>query len=62
MKIEKLQNAREKILRQGLTVKEWSEKNGFEPFYVYRILNGSVKGRGGKALKIANALGLYDED
>ncbi|VEJ09719.1 helix-turn-helix domain-containing protein [Actinobacillus delphinicola] len=59
---QKLRNAKAKIYSQGLTIKQWAEKNGFNVKNVYSLLNGERKGRVGKSLLIANKLGFYDED
>ena len=49
---------KEKFHTQGITVKAWAQKNGFDPQYVYAILNGRMKARFGTAHEIAVALGM----
>jgi gp16 family phage-associated protein len=53
-------SARERLLRHGLTVKEWAEKNGYPLHSVRAVLYGRNKGNYGQAHKIAVALGLKE--
>lgn len=57
-KILTLQEARDKLNSQGLSVKKWSELNGVRPNLVRSILSGKVKGRIGKSHKVAVLLGI----
>lgn len=47
-----------RFFEQGISIKEWSETNGFEEHLVYAILSGKGKARRGKSHLIAVALGL----
>jgi gp16 family phage-associated protein len=53
---EKLNELKFKFWEMGLTIKKWSEQNGFAANRVYRVLNGLDKGRYGEAFKIKKAL------
>ncbi len=46
------------FLRPGITVKDWAHARGFRPYEVYRVLNGQLKARYGRAHEIAVALGM----
>lgn len=46
---------------RGETIKSWCEKHGYDPTYVSRILNGSIKANRGKAHQIAVDLGLKEK-
>ncbi|SSY80110.1 DNA-binding protein [Alysiella crassa] len=46
---------------RGETIKSWCEKRHYDPTYVSRILNGSVKANRGKAHQIAVELGLKEQ-
>lgn len=42
----------------GVTVREWSQANGFGESLVYAVLNGKNKASRGESYRIAVALGL----
>jgi gp16 family phage-associated protein len=42
----------------GITIREWSQANGFGESLVYAVLNGKNKASRGESFKIAVALGL----
>lgn len=42
----------------GKTFSQWAQENNFSKFDVYKVLNGSLKGRRGTAHDIAVALGI----
>lgn len=44
--------------KRGETFTSWAKKNGYQPIEVYRVLNGFVKCKYGKAHEIAVKLGL----
>lgn len=50
--------AKKRIYEQGLTVKQWAEKNDYPVPEVYKVLNGERKGLYGRSHSIAVALGL----
>lgn len=52
------EDVRTAFQREGATLKQWADKNGFEPAQVSKVLNGTNVGRYGKAHQIAVALGL----
>lgn len=55
MKAEKV---KQDFINRGETIKSWCEERGYDPTYVSRILNGTIKANRGKAHKIAVELGL----
>ena len=55
MKAEKV---KEGFRERGETMKDWCMARGYDPTYVSRILNGTVKANRGKAHQIALELGL----
>lgn len=52
--------ARQRIYDQGLTVREWAEKNDLGESTVYAVLNGQKKCLRGKARRVAILLGIKD--
>lgn len=42
----------------GITIREWSQANGFGESLVYAVLNGKNKASRGESYRIAVALGL----
>jgi gp16 family phage-associated protein len=53
-----LETAKRQIVGQGKTFAQWADEHKFPRLMVYRILNGSLKGRFGVSHDIAVALGL----
>jgi gp16 family phage-associated protein len=51
---------REDLRKKGITIREWSEINGFNPNAVSVVLLGKNKGHYGTAHKIAVMLGLKE--
>jgi gp16 family phage-associated protein len=47
-----------RIHSQGKTLNQWAVENGFRPIEVYRLLDGTLKGRNGTSHNVAVALGL----
>ncbi|MGB7650892.1 MAG: DNA-binding protein [Gallionella sp.] len=47
-----------KFKRDGITITQWAQQNGFGRHYVYLVLNGQVKAQWGKGHEIAVALGM----
>lgn len=45
---------------QGITIAKWAEEHGYNLFTVYRVLDGSLKGRYGISHRIAVDLGLKE--
>ncbi|MGE8065564.1 DNA-binding protein [Pseudomonas sp. NPDC089569] len=54
------QGARDRLARQGITAKEWAEKNDLSPSTVYAVLNGQKKCLRGEAHRAAVLLGIKD--
>lgn len=52
------EKVKENFKNRGETIKSWCVKHGYDPTYVSRILNGSIKANRGKAHQIAVDLGL----
>lgn len=46
------------LRRQGKTIRQWAEENGFPPEAVYRTLNGVEKGNFGRAHEILVRAGI----
>jgi gp16 family phage-associated protein len=49
------------LYEQGLTLKEWAEKNGYKPVQVYRVMRGENKALYGEGHRIAVAIGLKSQ-
>ena len=49
---------RDNLRKDGLTLKMWAEKNGYNAEYCSRVLNGMVKGTRGKGHEIAKKMGI----
>lgn len=52
------QQVKEEFINQGITIKQWAEENGYNPRFVYVVLDGKIKGKRGKSHEIAVKLGL----
>ncbi len=52
------QQVRERMRRDGKTLKQWALENGYRPNNVYRVMGGIDKGYYGQAHEIAMRLGL----
>lgn len=52
------QAARQRLIAQGLSAKEWAERNSLNPSTVYAVLNGQQKCLRGEAHKAAVLLGI----
>ena len=52
------EQVKQRFQQRGETIKDWCDQRGYDPTYVSRILNGSVKANRGKANCIAVELGL----
>lgn len=50
--------AKRRIHSQGKTLTQWATENGFRPIHVYRVLDGTLKGRNGASHQVAVALGI----
>lgn len=53
-------SARERLERQGISVKKFAESNGIHVSTVYAVLNGQKKCLRGEAHKAAVLLGIKD--
>ncbi|MDR1889629.1 MAG: DNA-binding protein [Zoogloeaceae bacterium] len=49
---------RHEFKQRGITITEWSRRNGYDRNKVYRVLCGIEKGNFGKCYEIAWKLGL----
>ena len=49
---------KEGFRKRGETIKSWCDERGYDPTYVSRILNGTIKANRGKAHEIAVELGI----
>lgn len=49
---------RDKLRKEGVTLKMWAEERGYNAEYCSRVLNGMVKGTRGKGHEIAIAMGI----
>ncbi|MNJ74338.1 hypothetical protein D3C77_712570 [compost metagenome] len=54
------QEARARLARQGISAKEWAEKNDLSVSTVYAVLNGQKKCLRGEAHRAAVLLGIKD--
>ncbi|ENO98627.1 hypothetical protein C667_02943 [Thauera phenylacetica B4P] len=50
------------LRRQGKTIRQWAEENGFPPEAVYRALNGVEKGNFGRAHEILVRAGIKQSE
>ena len=55
------QEARQRLLSQGKTIRQWSKENGVHEGTVYELLRGAQKGHYGEAHRAAVLLGLKEE-
>lgn len=53
-----VEQVRALFLGHGVAISEWARAHGFEPNLVYGVLSGRLRGRRGKAHRIAVCLGL----
>lgn len=58
MKAEKIKAG---FRERGETIKDWCDARGYDPTYVSRILNGTIKANRGKAHEIAVELGIKQQ-
>lgn len=56
------EKVKQRFRNKGQTIKSWCDQRGYDPTYVSRILNGTIKASRGKAHKIAVELGLKPKD
>lgn len=54
------QEARERLERQGISVKDWAEQHGLTSSTVYAVLNGQKKCLRGKSHRAAVLLGIKE--
>ncbi|MDF2640978.1 MAG: hypothetical protein K0R45_250 [Pseudomonas sp.] len=54
------EQAREALNRRGISIAEFSRKNGLNKNLVSDLLNGRIKGRRGEAHRAAVLLGIKD--
>ncbi|MFJ4587721.1 DNA-binding protein [Pseudomonas moraviensis] len=54
------EQAREALDRKGMSIAEFSRKNGLNKNLVSDLLNGRIKGRRGEAHRAAVLLGIKD--
>ncbi len=47
-----------KFRRNGITLADFARKHGYEKEYVYRVVNGVIKGRNGRGHEIMVKLGM----
>lgn len=57
-----LSAAKRRIHNQGKTIAQWAMEHNFQPRQVYLVINGTLKGRNGRAHEIAVSLGLKSAD
>lgn len=50
--------AKRRIYNQGKTIAQWANEHNYPIRHVYLVLNGTLKGRYGKAHDIAASLGI----
>lgn len=55
------EKVKEGFRKRGETIKSWCEQRNYDPTYVSKILNGSIKANRGKAHEIAVELGMKAE-
>jgi gp16 family phage-associated protein len=53
-------DARRRLYRLGLSVKDWAERNDLSPSLVYAVLNGQMKCLRGQSHRAAVLLGIKD--
>lgn len=58
MQPKTLEQIKAEYLAKGITIASVSRQQGWKPQEVYKVLNGQVKGRYGKAHEIAVFFGL----
>ncbi|WP_038141012.1 hypothetical protein [Thiothrix lacustris] len=50
------QSFRQRLAEQGTPITQWARDHGFNPYGVYRLLNGYELGTKGKSRTIAEAI------
>ncbi|MGV8861551.1 MAG: DNA-binding protein [Pseudomonas sp.] len=50
--------AKQRIIDQGISIREFARSNGLDEHTTYQVLSGRKKGRRGEAHKCAVALGI----
>lgn len=53
---------KDRLRRQGKTIRQWAQENDFPVRAVYRVLNGGDKGNFGRAHDIAVRAGIKQAD
>ncbi|MBF2055078.1 MAG: DNA-binding protein [Candidatus Sericytochromatia bacterium] len=53
--------ARQRLVSQGLTIRQWARSNGLHERTVYELLRGAQKGLYGEAHRAAVLLGMKKE-
>lgn len=56
--VKTAQQVKDEFIKQGTTIKQWAEEHGYDPRFVYVVLDGRIKGKRGKSHEIAVKLGL----
>lgn len=56
--IKTAQQVKDELVSQVITIKQWAEAHGYDPLFVYVILDVRIKGKRGKSHEIAVKLGL----
>lgn len=60
LKVKEPKEAREQLIRQGMTVRQWARQHGVHEKTVYEVLAGRKRGLYGEAHKVAVLLGIKD--
>lgn len=59
---ERLQKLRQEFFDKGICVSDWAREHHFDKHIVYAVLSGRVKCNRGESHKVAQALGLKDQE
>ena len=58
--IKTAQQVKDELVSQVITIKQWAEAHGYDPLFVYVILDDRIKGKRCKSHEIAVKLGLKE--
>lgn len=61
MNVKTAEQVKNEFEAKGESFADWAKQHGYDRFYVYRVLNGTIKAKRGIGHEIAVKLGLKKE-
>lgn len=55
------EEVKKRLYKEGKTIKQWAEENGYTPAQVYRVMRGENKALYGEGHNIAVKIGLKSQ-